>query len=381
MLRNVLFLFLSLTCIARAAENLRGTGNVDLEELVSRLVNRVDTLELSLGEQKLKNQAQDEIIDSLTQTLELQIEVQHKFSRRLNETDGSLTFGNITKDDSFCLPTYDAATDSCIFHEEATFRDDVIFEDDIIFQDEVIFKDEVYFEGIGLVDFKVPVRFGPTDDGTNTVEFGYKVHFENNVKFEDDVEFEDDAKFYDDVKVEGPSDSSADGIDFQISGKVFALFEQDETFVVDTETLIRKDLRIALSEDDDRRKLKHSDSSSSSEDIPNLYVEGDTELVGDVELATGDDSTVTIGGDLTVGGELEVEGLTVNAMSTFKEKVTMEAPLETNMLTVNEKATFNQDIDAQMNVIVQAQVTAATVVDCSLLANALLPLCVQINLV
>jgi hypothetical protein len=342
-------------------------------------MNRVDTLELSLGEQKLKNQEQDAIIDSLNDamidslalSLELQIEVQHRFSRRLNGTDG-----NITKDDSSCLPTYDAATDTCIFHEEATFLDDCIFEDDVIFQDDVSFLDEVYFEGIGTVDFKTPVRFGLTDDNTNTVEFGYPVHFENNVKFEDDVEFEDDAMFYDDVKVEGPSDSSADGIDFEISGKVFAIFEQDETFVIDTETLIRKDLRVALSEDDDRRNLKKKDSS---EDPPNLFVEGDTELVGDVELATGEDSTVTTGGDLTVGGDLQVEKLTVNGISTFKEMVTMEAPLETNLLTVNNKATFKQDIEAEMDVIVNAQVTAATVVDCSLLANALLPLCIQIN--
>ena len=65
--------------------------------------------------------------------------------------------------------------------------------------------------------------------------------------------------FYDNVIVDGGSDSE-DSIDFDIYGHVEVRFDQEEALVIDTETLMRDDVRIAASCDDSWDHCESSDA-------------------------------------------------------------------------------------------------------------------------
>ena len=158
------------------------------------------------------------------------------------------------------------------------------------------------------------------------IEFGYDVVFEDNVKFEDAVTFEEDVYFYDNLLVEGLD--SEDSIDFDIKGHVEFRFDQDEALVIDTETLMRDDVRIAEDCDDswdhceesasddrrgrhERRKQRKLKNDKSSNDEPPLYVEGDATFAADVILEEGD---LTVTGMTTLEGTLDVNAdVTVTA--------------------------------------------------------------------
>jgi hypothetical protein len=292
MIGKVLIQVLSLLIVvgASASENLRGfSSNAALEQLLSEVMTKLDTLKTKVEKQ-----------DTLIRDLQDQLQVHEHMSRRLI-------------DDSDCLPYYNETMGLCIFDLPVVFEEGAIFNDDVEFLDDAVFDSDV--------------RFGKSgDDSGHRVDFGFKAYFDNNVEFDDDVEFNDDTHFLDDVFVEGPDDSHDDPTAFGISGHVDVLFEQDETLVVDTKTLLRKDVRVA--QDDDRR-TKRRNLDKDSEDPPSVYIEGDTEIDGET----------TLNGDLTVVGSADLEELTVQDTTTL------------NDLTAAD-GTFTGDVTAEENLSV-----------------------------
>jgi hypothetical protein len=337
MIGKVMIQLLSLCIVvgASASDNLRGvSSNAALEQLLLEVMTDLDTLKTKVEKQ-----------DTLIRDIQDQLQVYEHMSRRLI-------------DDSDCLPRYNETTMNNETIGRCIFDLPVVFEEDAKFKDDVDFLDDAFFDS--------DVRFGNSgDDSGHRVDFGFKAYFDNNVEFDDDVEFNDDTRFFDDVFVEGPDDSEDDPTEFEISGHVEVLFEQDETLVVDTETLLRKDVRIALSEDNDRRtKRRNLKSSSSSEDPPNVYIEGDTEIDGET----------TLNGGLTVVGPAGLEELTVQDTTTL------------NDLTAAD-GTFTGDVTAKENLSVfgflgvKDASAGGSILDCddAVVAAANLAICGPIN--
>jgi hypothetical protein len=293
MMRKLTFLLLPLASLSQANEHLRGSSGGNLEQLVSQMMKKFEALEAKVEEQN-------------TMIFELQerMETNEANHRRLNETDADIP-------DNECYPTYDSTLKRCIFDQNITFEEEVIFQDKVDFTSNDTNPDQP------TVRFDTGVRFGDEDSSSHVVEFGYEAIFEDDVKFEDDVDFEDDVHFYEDVIVEGPENSNEDSTDFEISGHVDVIFEQDETFEIDTDTLMRQDVRIALESDDDkhdkhdherRKRRKHRNLKSyKSGDEPTLYVEGSADFETDVTIIEGD-LTIEEGGIIVEDGDLIVVG-------------------------------------------------------------------------
>lgn len=311
--------------IVTANEGLRGGshGSNRIEELVQQVLEAVETQALTIDTLSERIAQQDLIIQMQGERIsELQAMFEHDgpfMSRRLNST---------MYDSEDCLPVYNETLGYCVFELPVSFMDESVFNGGVT--------------------------------------------FENDVFFEENVSFNDDATFFDDVTVEGPESSAADPSEFIVKGNVEVTFEEDSMLLVDTESLFRGDVKVALDEDDvgrrralndynndnivlkrghHHRHLGHKTYRSKFKDQPtlfayNLEVENDADLnklsaaVVDVDELTATDAEInTLNAE-----EADVDDLTATDADVQTLKVSESAQFGTSTAPITVKVVGGIDV-------------------------------------
>lgn len=145
--------------------------------------------------------------------------------------------------------------------------------------------------------------------------------FEEKAVFENTTIFSDDATFLDDVRIQGPERDSAPATVFIVSNRVDMKLEQTSTLVVDTDSLFRDDMIVALNKDDvgdrrDRRLANNKYETQPKAYFIDVEVDGDELVEGDLEVkGDADFKRVDVSGNLvanTVTARTDLKGVTLN---------------------------------------------------------------------
>ncbi|KAL3912291.1 MAG: hypothetical protein SGARI_001235, partial [Bacillariaceae sp.] len=119
--------------------------------------------------------------------------------------------------------------------------------------------------------------------------------YNSNVRFEGSAAYLNPVTFVDDVTIFGPDNE--DATEFRVEGKVDAIFAQERTLLVETETLFSDD--VFIGED------TNGSSRPSSRSEPSIFVDGNLAVQG--ESYFKDDVTIDTDAELVVEGDLKVE--------------------------------------------------------------------------
>jgi len=219
--RMIFQVFSLLAVIGRtvsASENLRG-GNLHVEQLLDALLAKFESQGEMIEALERCIAKQDQAIASLQEAVK---DNTSHVSRTLNSNEE-------------CLPYYNATLGYCVNDLPTKFEADTVFEGVAAFENNSNLFDDV--------------RICLDSDAGCELDVGALAYFKSDVNFDQMVEFNNDVTFLNDVTVEGPAHSSADASEFIVKNRVDMTFAQDNTFVVDTESLFREDMTAALEED------------------------------------------------------------------------------------------------------------------------------------
>ena len=208
------------------------------------LINRIDQLEKTIKRLEIKTAEQEANLEGLHIMLYDRVHLHEEPKRHLQgNSDRNLV-------SSPCNMEYDSANDICIIQHNVRTTGNLETE-----------------SGLNV---------------TNDAEFNGNVSFVSGANFGGGIEatFNTPVTFFHDVTIQGPintnsksksSDDTIEGVNFIVKDKVHIGFEQDDTFVVKSESKFKQDVDIALDSDD-----------PSSEDEPQLYVGGDVWVGGTI---------------------------------------------------------------------------------------------------
>lgn len=259
--------------------------------------------------------------ETLAESLEMITELRDDLLKTRSSDYGRQLQFSFRKDDDDCLPYFNHTLDKCVFKEEIKFKENVGF------------HEHVDFEGTTFFNADVTI-----DDHSKLIVNG-KADFDDDILVEGDATFKGHSRFYSDVTIDGPP-TNRDAIEFIIKDNVEVTFEQDTFLLVDTESLFRDDVTIALDEDDVRRRKLDHQNMVSRRHQPKLKVAGDT-ILEDV-----------------VADDLIVQTLEVLGETEFSEIDVHTAKIDT--LTVKKKAEFESDVDISGDLDVNGKIDTHT---------------------